>query len=64
VTRGELDDGAAAAAAPILDRRERLVAGLSLAGPAERITAALPGLVDDVLAAAAEVRAAYLDAAG
>ena len=64
VTHGELDDGAGAVAAPILDRRERLVAGLSLAGPAERIAAALPGLIDEVLAAASEVRAAYLAAAG
>src|ERR1700749_2884231 len=37
VTVGELDEGAAAVAVPILDRRSRLVAGLSVAGPAERI---------------------------
>ena len=64
VTRGELDGGAAAVAAPVLHRRDRLLAGLSVAGPEERIVAALPGLVDEVLAAAAEVRAAYLAAAG
>ena len=55
VTRGELDDGAAAVAAPVLDRRQRLLAGLSLAGPEVRIAAALPGLIDEVLAAAAEL---------
>ena len=64
VTRGELDEGAGAVAAPVLDRRERLIAGLSLAGPEERIVAALSDLVGDVLEAAAEVRAAYLAAAG
>ena len=35
-TVGELDAGAAALAVPILDRRGRIVAGLSIAGPAER----------------------------
>jgi DNA-binding IclR family transcriptional regulator len=64
VTRGELDANAAAVAAPVLDRRERLIAGLSLAGPEDRITAALPELVGEVRAAAADVRRAYLDAAG
>jgi IclR family transcriptional regulator, acetate operon repressor len=59
VTRGELDEGAGAVAAPILDRRERLVAGLSLAGPQERIVAALPDLVGDVREAAAEICRAY-----
>ena len=64
VTRGELDQGAGAVAAPILDRRERLLAGLSLAGPEERIIAAPPDLVGEVREAAAEVRRAYLDATG
>lgn len=64
VTHDELDDGAGAVAVPILDRRERLLAGLSLAGPQERIAAALPELVDDVRGAAAEVRRAYMSAAG
>jgi DNA-binding IclR family transcriptional regulator len=63
-TRGELDDGAGAVAAPILDRRERLVAGLSVAGPEERIEAALADLVGEVREAAAEVRRAYVAAAG
>jgi DNA-binding IclR family transcriptional regulator len=39
LTSGEIDDGVSAVAAPILDRRRRLVAGLSLAGPSERIAA-------------------------
>jgi DNA-binding IclR family transcriptional regulator len=64
VTRGELDANAAAVAAPVLDRRDRLIAGLSLAGPEDRIAAALPDLVDEVRAAAAEVRCAYLEVAG
>src|SRR5580693_8423127 len=38
-TVGELDAGAAALAAPILDRRGRIAAGLSVAGPAERVAA-------------------------
>ena len=40
-TAGDLDEGAAAVAAPILDRRGRIVAGLSLAGPERRILAEL-----------------------
>lgn len=35
-TDSELDGGAAAVAAPVLDRRGRLVAGLSIAGPSAR----------------------------
>jgi DNA-binding IclR family transcriptional regulator len=38
-TAGELDEGAAAVAAPILDRRGRIAAGLSVAGPEHRIGA-------------------------
>src|SRR5690348_1010028 len=48
VTVAELDEGAAAVAAPILDRRGRLVAGLSVAGPTERITARVPALREAV----------------
>src|SRR6185437_909183 len=59
VTVGELDDGAAAVAAPILDRRGRLVAGLSVAGPAERITARVPALRAAVTAAARKVQRAH-----
>lgn len=60
VTRGELDDGAAAVAAPVFDRRQRLLAGLSVAGPEVRIVAALPGLIDEVVAAAAELARAFV----
>jgi DNA-binding IclR family transcriptional regulator len=59
VTVAELDDGAAAVAAPILDRRGRLVAGLSVAGPAERISARVPALRAAVSAAARKVQRAY-----
>jgi DNA-binding IclR family transcriptional regulator len=59
VTVGELDDGAAAVAAPIRDRRGRLVAGLSVAGPAERISACVPTLRGAVTAAAGKVQRAY-----
>ena len=51
-TVGELDPGAAGLAAPILDRRGRIVAGLSIAGPAERI-AAQPERIKPVLLSAA-----------
>ena len=59
ITVGELDEGAAGVAAPILDRRGRLVAGLSVAGPAERISACVPALRAAVTAAAAKVQRAY-----
>ncbi|HEX3978110.1 MAG TPA: IclR family transcriptional regulator [Solirubrobacteraceae bacterium] len=59
VTVAELDEGAAAVAAPILDRRARLVAGLSVAGPTERITARVPALRAAVTAAARKVQRAY-----
>ena len=59
VTVGELDDGAAAVAAPILDRRGRLVAGLSVAGPEQRIAADVPALAAAVTAAAAKVQRAH-----
>jgi DNA-binding IclR family transcriptional regulator len=39
-TRGELDPGVSAVAAPVLDARGRLLAGLSLCGPSERLAAA------------------------
>jgi IclR family acetate operon transcriptional repressor len=51
-TTGELDDGAAAVAAPILDRRRRLLAGISLAGPAERIAAGAERATGAVIEAA------------
>ncbi|MFL5863043.1 MAG: IclR family transcriptional regulator [Solirubrobacteraceae bacterium] len=56
VTVGELDEGAAAVAAPILDRRGRLVAGLSIAGPAQRMTASVPALSVAVADAARRVQ--------
>ena len=59
VTRGELDDGAAAVAAPILDRRGRLVAGLSIAGPAERITGDVDAMTAAVTAAARKIERAH-----
>jgi DNA-binding IclR family transcriptional regulator len=55
VTVGELDEGAAAVAAPVLDRRGRLVAGLSAAGPAERITPRVAALRAAVSTAARKV---------
>lgn len=55
MTVGELDQGAAAVAAPILDRRGRLVAGLSIAGPAQRIAADVAGVTGAVTAAAGRV---------
>ena len=52
VTHGELDEGATAAAAPVLDARGRLVAGLSLAGPTARVRPALDAIVPAVMAGA------------
>jgi DNA-binding IclR family transcriptional regulator len=49
VTEGELDEGATAVAAPVLDARGRPVAGLSLAGPTARIHAALHAIVPAVV---------------
>jgi len=49
VTDGELDEGATAVAAPVLDPRGRPVAGLSLAGPTARIHAALDAIVPAVV---------------
>src|SRR5215210_1596950 len=52
VTHGELDEGATAVAAPVLDPRGRPVAALSLAGPTERMRAALDAIVPAVVAGA------------
>ena len=49
VTDGELDEGATAVAAPVLDARGRPVAGLSVAGPTARIHAALHAIVPAVV---------------
>jgi DNA-binding IclR family transcriptional regulator len=58
VTSDELDQGASAAAAPILDRRGRIAAGLSVAGPTERIVPRLGAATEAVRAAARTVEAA------
>lgn len=55
VTFGELDDGAAGVAAPILDRRGRLLAGLSIAGPIQRISSDLVGATAAVVEAARRI---------
>jgi len=55
VTDGELDGGATAVAAPVLDARGRPVAGLSLAGPTPRVRAMLHEIVPAVVAGAAEI---------
>jgi IclR family transcriptional regulator, acetate operon repressor len=55
VTDGELDPGATAVAAPVLDARGRPVAGLSLAGPTPRVRAMLHEIVPAVVAGAAEI---------
>jgi IclR family acetate operon transcriptional repressor len=59
VTVGELDPGAGAVAAPILDRRGEITAGLSVAGPAQRIAADLEGLREAVVATAGLIERAY-----
>ena len=55
VTDGELDGGATAVAAPVLDARGRPLAGLSLAGPTPRVRAMLHEIVPAVVAGAAEI---------
>jgi DNA-binding IclR family transcriptional regulator len=55
VTDGELDAGATAVAAPILDARGRPVAGLSVAGPTARVRGALHAIVPGVVAGALQV---------
>ena len=58
-TAGELDDGAAAVAAPILDRRGRIAAGLSVAGPEQRVAADPHRLRAAVAASAEAIEAAH-----
>jgi IclR family transcriptional regulator, acetate operon repressor len=48
VTHGELDAGATAVAAPVLDPRGRPVAAVSVAGPTERMRPALAAIVPAV----------------
>jgi DNA-binding IclR family transcriptional regulator len=52
VTHGELDEGATAVAAPVLDPRGRPVAALNVAGPSERMRGALGAIVPAVVAGA------------
>jgi DNA-binding IclR family transcriptional regulator len=59
VTTGEIDAAATGAAAPIVDRRGRLVAGLSVAGPTERIMPRLEAATGAVRAAARRIELAY-----
>jgi DNA-binding IclR family transcriptional regulator len=58
-TAGELDEGAAAVAAPVLDRRGRIAAGLSVAGPQQRVAAEPEQLRDAVIAAARAIESAH-----
>ena len=55
-TAGELDEGAAAVAAPIVDRRGRILAGLSVAGPEQRIVADVEGTAAAVVRAAQKIQ--------
>jgi IclR family KDG regulon transcriptional repressor len=57
-TAGELDADAAAVAAPILDRRERILAGLSIAGPEQRILADVEGAAAAVVETAQRIERA------
>jgi DNA-binding IclR family transcriptional regulator len=59
VTSDELDQGASAVAAPILDRRGAVAAGLSVAGPTERIAPRLKAATDAVRTAARTIERAY-----
>jgi DNA-binding IclR family transcriptional regulator len=59
VTFGELDPGAAAVAAPILNRRGEIAAGLSVAGPVPRISAQLAPLRRAVIETAQQIERAY-----
>jgi len=60
VTQDEVDRGATAAAAPILDRRGRIAAGLSVAGPTERMQQRLDRATGAVRAAALKIERACL----
>ncbi len=61
VTTAELDVGATAVAAPILGRNQKLVAGLSVAGPKDRFDVErLPKLIDLVVAASQQISERYM----
>jgi IclR family KDG regulon transcriptional repressor len=51
-TDGEVDHGAGAVAAPIFDRRGRIAAGISVAGPSERIARQVEAVSEAVRTAA------------
>ena len=55
LTHGELDEGVSGVAAPVLDARGRLAAGLTLVGPTARVTAESGAVTAAVVAAAAEI---------
>jgi DNA-binding IclR family transcriptional regulator len=59
VTSGDLDVGAAAVAAPVFDRRGKIVAGLSVAGPADRVMAKLADATRAVRTAARTIEQEY-----
>jgi DNA-binding IclR family transcriptional regulator len=58
VTYGELDAGAGGVAAPVFDADGRLVAGLTAAGPVERVLAAEQTLAEAVVSAARAIETA------
>jgi DNA-binding IclR family transcriptional regulator len=62
VSHAELDAGASGVAAPILDASGRLVAGITVAGPSERIRPAQDRIAAAVIAAAATIARAVGDA--
>lgn len=56
MSEGEVDDGVRGVAAPIFDTQKRVVAGLSVAGPAFRLNdAVLPGVIQAVQEAARRI---------
>ncbi|HKI93620.1 MAG TPA: IclR family transcriptional regulator [Gaiellaceae bacterium] len=62
VSHGELDQGASGVAAPILDPSGRLLAGVTVAGPTERVRPAEAELGTAVTAAARRIETAVGDA--
>jgi DNA-binding IclR family transcriptional regulator len=58
VTHGELDRGVSGVAAPVLGPRGRLLAGLTLAGPTERLIPSVERLSVAVRAAAGAIEQA------
>jgi DNA-binding IclR family transcriptional regulator len=62
MSEGEVDDGVRGVAAPIFDAHKRVVAGLSVAGPAFRINdAILPGVIQAVQEAANRISSRIRD---